>query len=84
MKRITHLIPALILSMTHTLAANGGPTHPHRPKPDSPVIEGGNPAGCTWDHDTDGGTPDEPLNTDRRGDFRPVDGDNDATAVCGL
>jgi hypothetical protein len=42
--------------------------------PGSPVLDGGNPAGCT------DGT--NPLTVDQLGRRRPMDGDNDGTPVC--
>jgi hypothetical protein len=45
--------------------------------PDSPAIDGGNPAGCT-DHLGD------PLTTDQRGAPRPLDGDDDGEAICDI
>ncbi len=49
------------------LADNGGPTLTHAPNPNSPVLDAGNPAGCTDRADND-------LTTDQRGYPRPVDG----------
>ena len=45
--------------------------------PGSPAIDAGNPAGCTDDL---GG----PLTDDQRGTSRPLDGNNDGTAVCDI
>jgi CSLREA domain-containing protein/uncharacterized repeat protein (TIGR02543 family) len=55
----------------------GGPTLTCRPRPGSPVIDAGNPAGCT-DHD------DNLLTTDQRGYLRPIDADTAPGAVCDI
>jgi hypothetical protein len=48
----------------------GGSTLTHALNPGSPAIDAGNNVGCP--------------STDQRGVTRPVDGDNDATAVCDI
>lgn len=57
------------------LADNGGSLPTHDLRPDSPAIDGGDPAGCTSPDDT-------LLTTDQRGRIRPVDGNRDGEAVC--
>jgi hypothetical protein len=52
------------------LADYGGPTPTHALLPGSPAIDGGDNTGCPA--------------TDQRGVSRPVDGDNDGTAVCDI
>ena len=55
------------------LAYNGGPTNTFRLLADSPAIDGGTynaPNGCPG--------------TDQRGYFRPVDGDDNGSAVCDI
>jgi hypothetical protein len=49
------------------LGAYGGPTKTHEPLRRSPVVDAGNPSGCT---DTSG----DPLTDDQRGFARPIDG----------
>lgn len=66
------------------LADNGGPTRTHMLKAGSPAIDGANPGGCSWDHDSSGATPDENLATDQRGANRYVDGDNDTSDYCDI
>jgi CSLREA domain-containing protein len=57
------------------LQNNGGLADTHLPKSGGPVIDNGDPAGCT---DTSGGT----LTTDERGSPRAVDGDKNGSAIC--
>jgi predicted outer membrane repeat protein len=57
-----------------TLANNGGPTDTHLPAPGSPLIDAGDPAGCT---DQTGG----PLLADQRGITRPQGSRCDVGAV---
>jgi hypothetical protein len=57
-----------------TLADNGGPTDTRLPDPESPLIDAGDPAGCT---DQTGG----PLLTDQRGMARPQGSRCDVGAV---
>lgn len=66
------------------LATNGGRTPNHEPLPASPVIDAGNPAGCTFDDDLDNGvgTPDVAVTIDQRGAPRPFDGDGNGSAIC--
>lgn len=52
------------------LADYGGPTWSHALQPDSAAIDGGDNTACPA--------------TDQRGVSRPVDGDNDGTAVCDI
>ncbi len=52
------------------LTDNGGPTPTHMPEPGSPAIDAALDLFC----------PD----TDQRGESRPVDGNNDGTAVCDI
>jgi len=52
------------------LADNGGPTQTHALLPDSPAIDAGNNVTCTT--------------TDQRGVARPVDGDQNGSAVCDI
>jgi len=63
--------------MLDFLVDNGGPTRTRMPQPGSPVIDKGNPAGCT---DTDGAM----LATDQRGYARTVDGDGVGGAICDI
>jgi predicted outer membrane repeat protein len=56
---------------------HGGPTHTLRLFPQSPAVDGGDPAGCT-------DFVPAPLTTDQRGAPRPSDGDGDGTAVCDI
>jgi hypothetical protein len=66
------------------LADNGGPTLTHVPFAGSPVLDAGNPAGCTVDDDNNPTTPDVLLTTDQRGFVRPFDGNNDNNARCDI
>jgi predicted outer membrane repeat protein len=56
-----------------SLARNGGPTLTHALLSGSTAIDGGNPAGCYWDHDADRGasSPEVPLDMDQRTVSRP-------------
>ena len=60
-----------------SLSDNGGPTDTHLPLAGSPLIDAGDPSGCT---DADGGS----LNVDQRGQPRPTDGDGDGTPRCDI
>lgn len=60
-----------------SLQDNGGPTATYKPLSDSPAVDGGDPAGCT---DATGGA----LADDQRQFPRPVDGNDDGTAVCDI
>ncbi len=64
------------------IAYNGGPSRTHPLLTGSPAIEIGNPGGCTWDDDNDGGasTAESILNEDQRGETRPFDVNCDAGA----
>jgi hypothetical protein len=54
------------------LAWNGGDTPTHALLSLSPAIDNGNPGGCTWDDDADGGTTSEAtLSQDQRTAVRP-------------
>ena len=59
------------------LSDNGGPTDTHLPLAGSPLIDAGDPSGCT---DADGIS----LNVDQRGQPRPTDGDGDGTPRCDI
>ena len=59
------------------LQANGGATHTHLPLPGSPVIDAGNPAGCTSFDETS-------LFFDQRNYLRVVDGNQDGQARCDI
>jgi hypothetical protein len=59
-----------------TLGDYGGPTLTFEPQPGSPVVDAGNPAGCT---DREGG----PLAVDQRGFPRHVDGGS-GSATCDI
>jgi hypothetical protein len=63
--------------MLEALADNGGPTHTHALKADSPAVDAGDPDGCK---DAEGNI----LTADQRGEPRPFDGDQDGTAVCDM
>ena len=67
-----------------TLADNGGPTATHALLPSSPALDAGNPAGCTYDDDSDVDTPDVPLDIDQRGLPRPIEGNGDGAARCDI
>jgi hypothetical protein len=58
-----------------SVASNGDWTH--SPMPDSPAIDGGDPAGC---RDASGAL----LELDQRGVQRPLDGDGDGIAICDI
>ena len=54
------------------LAWNGGATPTHALLSTSPAKDNGNPGGCKWDNDADGGTtPEVPLSQDQRTAVRP-------------
>jgi CSLREA domain-containing protein len=53
---------------------NGGPTLTHALEAPTFALDGGNPAGCTWDHDLDSDTDPVPVVGDQRGYSRPEDG----------
>lgn len=59
------------------LSENGGPTDTHLPLIGSPLIDAGDPGGCT---DADGSS----LSVDQRGQTRPTDGDGDGTPRCDI
>lgn len=59
------------------LQDNGGLTFTHALLTGSPAIDAGDPNGCT---DPLGTT----LDTDQRGEKRPIDGDGDIVAVCDI
>ena len=68
-----------------TLADNGGPGNsPPALLPSSPALDAGNPAGCTYDDDSDVDTPDVPLDIDQRGLPRPIEGNGDGAARCDI
>ncbi len=59
----------------YPLRDNGGPTETHALRPDSALLDGGEPAGCT---DNNGNL----LITDQRGLARPAEGNGDSTTSC--
>lgn len=59
------------------LENNGGPTLTHALPVDSSAIDAGNPAGCTDQNGT-------PLNKDQIDTRRPLDGNEDGTAICDI
>ncbi len=61
------------------LADNGGPTRTHALQDDSPALDGADPSGCTADSDFT-----VPLTADQRGEPRPVDGDENGSAICDI
>jgi len=67
-----------------SLARNGGPTLTNALLSGSPAIDSGNPAGCYWDHDADGGaaSPEILLDLDQRASPRPWDPLVTGTQVC--
>ena len=66
------------------LADNRGLTFTHALLPDSPAIDAGDPAGCTYDDDGDPDTPNLPLTADQRGYPRPADGHGDGSSRCDI
>ncbi len=63
----------------------GGPTKTHYLLIGSAAIDGADPIdGCSWDHDSDPGTPDIPLNADQRAWARYVDGNADELNICDI
>lgn len=64
------------------LGSYGGPTRTHNLLIGSAAIDGANPAGCSWDHDSSPGTPDIMLTTDQRVWARYVDGNGDDQILC--
>lgn len=66
------------------LGNNGGPTRTHPLPTGSPAIDMGDPDGCIG-VDFDGEVFNSyPLLFDQRGEPRPIDGDDDALAVCDI
>jgi CSLREA domain-containing protein len=63
---------------------NGGPTPTLLPKIGSPVLDAGNPGGCTEDVDGDWLTPPTLTTDDQRGFPRTVDSDGDGSAICDI
>ncbi len=68
--------------MIGPLAANGGLTDTYSLLQGSPAIDGGDPNECRWDWDGHPASPDDPVDWDQRGAFRPTDGDANGTAIC--
>lgn len=66
------------------LADNGGPTFTHALLTNSPAIDAGNPAGCTWDDDSNPATTEVLLTQDQRGTTRPLDGDSNGSLICDI
>lgn len=61
-----------IAPLLASLAWNGGSTPTHALLSGSPAVDNGNPGGCTWDDDADGGTtPEVALTEDQRTASRP-------------
>lgn len=60
-----------------SLEDNGGPTPTLALLAGSLALDAGDPAGCT-------DALDDPLTVDQRGEPRPVDGDDDGSAVCDI
>lgn len=56
---------------------NGGPSPNFALAPDSPAVDGGNPAGCV-------GLDGAPLDEDQRRVERPADGNEDGSVVCDI
>ncbi len=73
---------SLINPLLASLAWNGGTTTTHALLSGSPAIDSGNPGGCFWDNDADGGTTTAEvlLVEDQRGAIRPFGGRCDVGA----
>ncbi|MGA9574206.1 MAG: choice-of-anchor Q domain-containing protein [Lysobacterales bacterium] len=66
------------------LGDNGGPTWTHQLLSGSPAIDGANPAGCSWDHDSNPVNRDLRLNSDQRLRDRYYDGDGNSSKLCDI
>lgn len=68
-----------VAAKLQALGEYGGATPTHHPQTDSPLVDGGDPAGCRW---TDLDDSLLPVAVDQRAVMRPFDGDGDTSAVC--
>jgi len=67
-----------------TLDDHGGPVPTLVPNPGSPLIDAGNPAGCTGEPDADVTTAPAPLTTDARGFPRALDPSGSGVPRCDI
>ena len=73
--------PGSLDPLLASLAMNGGWAPTQLPLPGSPLLQAGNPGGCTFDADGSGPGAALPLTRDQRGAARPADGRCERGAV---